>query len=56
MIVCDRCRKNTVDFETRKDWKHIEVSEKSYGKLWDLYICKECSNAFFDFLSNKTGE
>lgn len=56
MIVCDRCRKNTVDFETRKDWKHIEVSEKCYGKLWDLYICKECSNAFFDFLSNKAGE
>lgn len=56
MIVCDRCIKNTVDFETRKDWKHIEVSEKGYGKLRDLYFCKECSNAFYKFLDNKAGE
>lgn len=28
MIVCDRCKKNTVDFEDRKDWKHIEMYEK----------------------------
>lgn len=55
-IVCDRCRKNTVDYGERKDWKHIEVSEKGYGKLWDFYFCKECSNAFFDFLNNKAGE
>lgn len=53
MIVCDRCRKNTVDYENRKDWKHVEISEKGYGKLWDLYFCKECSNAFYSFLSNK---
>lgn len=56
MIVCDRCRKNTVDYGERADWKHIEVSEKGYGKLWDFYFCKECSNAFFDFLYNKLDE
>lgn len=55
-IVCDRCRKNTVDFEDRKDWKHIEMYEKGYGKLDDYYFCKECSSAFYKFLSNKAGE
>lgn len=55
-IVCDRCRKNTVDYEARKDWKHIEISEKGYGKLWDFYFCKECSHAFYDFLNNKESE
>lgn len=53
MIVCDRCRKNTVNYGERKDWKHIEISEKGYGKLWDFYFCKECSNAFFDFLNKR---
>lgn len=55
-IVCDRCRKNTVDFENRKDWKHIEMYEKGYGKLDDYYFCKECSSAFYKFLDNKVGE
>lgn len=53
MIVCDRCRKNTVNYGERKDWKHIEISEKGYGKLLDFYFCKECSNAFFDFLNKR---
>ena len=55
-IVCDRCRKNTVDFEGREHWKHIEISEKGYGKLGNYYLCKECSNAFYNFLDNKGGE
>lgn len=56
MIVCDRCRKSTVDYEDMNDWKHIEVSKKGCGKLWDLYFCKECSSAFYKFLDNKVGE
>ena len=55
-IVCDRCRKNTVDFEVREGWKHIEMYEKGYGKLDDYYFCKECSSAFYKFLDNKAGE
>lgn len=55
-IVCDRCGKNTVDFEDRKDWKHIEISEKGYGKLGNYYLCKGCSNAFYKFLDNKECE
>ena len=54
-IVCDRCQKNTVDFEDRKDWIHIEMSEKGYGKTGDYYLCKDCSSAFFSFLDNKAG-
>ena len=42
MIVCDRCRKNTVDYGERKDWKHIEVSEKGYGKLLSLQRIFKC--------------
>lgn len=40
IIVCDRCRKNTVDFEERSGWKHIEMYEKGYGKLDDYYFAK----------------
>lgn len=56
MIVCDRCRKNTVNYEGREGWTHIEIYEKGYGKLGDYYFCKECSSAFYKFLDNKTGE
>lgn len=49
IIVCDRCGENTVDFEDRKDWKHIEIYEKGYGKLGNYYLCKGCSNAFCKF-------
>lgn len=56
MIVCDRCRKNTVNYEGREKWTHIEMYEKGYGKLGDYYFCKECSSAFYKFLDNKTGE
>ena len=55
-IVCDRCRKNTVDFEERSGWIHIEMSEKGYGKLNDYYFCKECSSASYKFLDNKASE
>ena len=54
-IVCNRCRKNTVDFEERSGWMHIEMYEKGYGKLGDYYLCKECSSAFYKFLDNKAG-
>ena len=56
IIVCDRCGKNTVNFENRSERKHIEMYEKGYGKLNDYYFCKECSSAFYKFLDNKTGE
>ena len=56
MIVCDRCRKNTVNYEGREERTHIEMYEKGYGKLGDYYFCKECSSAFYKFLDNKTGE
>lgn len=52
-IVCDRCRKNTVDFKDRKDWIHIEISEKVYGKVGDYYLCKKCSDAFYKFLDSE---
>lgn len=55
-IVCDRCRKNVTKFEDRKDWKHIELSEKSYGKFGDYYLCVKCSDAFYRFLNNKEDE
>lgn len=55
-IVCDRCRKNTVDFEERREWIHIEMYQKGYGKLGDYYFCEECSSAFYKFLNNKAGE
>lgn len=44
-IVCDRCRKNVTDFENRKDWKHIELYEKGYGKLDDLHETYKAKNA-----------
>lgn len=55
-IVCDRCQKKTVRFDDRDKWMHIETSEKSYGKLGDYYLCPECSDAFYDFLNNRTVE
>lgn len=56
IIVCDRCGKNTVDFKDRKDWIHIEISEKVYGIVGDYYLCKKCSNEFYKFLDNEIGE
>lgn len=54
IIVCDRCRKNTVDFKDKKDWTHIETSEKKiYGIVGDYYLCKKCSNEFYKFLDNE---
>lgn len=55
-IVCDRCKKKTVNFDYRDKWTHIETSEKGCGKLGDYYLCLECSHAFYDFLDNKAGE
>lgn len=55
-IVCDRCKKKTVNFDYRDKWTHIETSEKGCGKLGDYYLCLECSQAFYDFLDNKAGE
>lgn len=54
IIVCDRCRKNTVDFKDKKDWTHIETSEKKiYGIVGDYYLCKKCSDEFYKFLDNE---
>ena len=55
-IVCDRCRKNTTDFEVRSGWRHVKISEKGYGETGNYYLCKECSSAFYKFLDNKAGE
>lgn len=52
-ILCDRCKEKTTDFDERKDWKHIETSEKGYGKLGDYYLCPECSKEFYNFLSRR---
>ena len=42
IIVCDRCGENTVDFEDRGHWEHIEISEKGYGKLLSLQRIFKC--------------
>lgn len=55
-IVCDRCKEKVVRFEDREDWKHIEVSNVRCGILGDYYLCEQCSDAFYKFLSNKAGE
>lgn len=49
-ILCDRCQNETTNFDDRKNWKHIETSEKGYGKLGDYYLCPKCSKDFYNFL------
>lgn len=49
-IICDRCKEETVDFDRRDDWEHIETSQKGYGKLGDYYLCPKCKKDFFKFL------
>lgn len=52
-ILCDRCQDEAVDFDNRPNWKHIETSEKGYGKLGDYYLCPKCSKEFLDFINNR---
>lgn len=52
IIVCDRCRKATTDYDNRNKWKHIETSEKGYGKLGDYFLCPECSDKFYKFINS----
>lgn len=52
-ILCDRCEDEMTDFGDRKDWKHIETSEKGYGKLGDYYLCPKCSKEFYNFIDNR---
>lgn len=49
-IICDRCEKEITDVETRKEWLHIETSEKGYGKLCDYYLCPKCKNSFYKWM------
>lgn len=53
-ILCDRCKKQNVDFNFRNKWAHIEFSEKGYGKLGDYYLCPECASDYYKFIGNET--
>lgn len=53
-IACDRCKKRTVSFDYRYNWKHIETHEKGYGKLGDYYLCPKCASDYYKFLRNET--
>ena len=53
-ILCDRCKKQTVDFDFRNKWAHIEYSEKGVGKLGDYYLCPKCASDYYKFIDNET--
>lgn len=53
-IVCDRCRKSTVDFDRRDKWLYIKTSTNKMAKLGDYYICPKCRDDFYNFIDNKT--
>lgn len=53
-ILCDRCKKQNVDFDFRDEWAHIELSEKGYGKLGDYYLCPKCASDYRKFINNET--
>lgn len=55
-IVCDRCKKENVNFEDRSKWGHVEVSEKGYGKLCDYYLCPKCYSELYKFMDGKKVE
>lgn len=53
-ILCDRCKKQNVDFDLRDKWAHIEFSEKGFGKLGDYYLCPKCVSDYHKFIDNET--
>lgn len=53
-ILCDRCKKQNVDFSFRDKWAHIEYSEKGFGKLGDYYLCPKCASDYHEFIDNET--
>lgn len=56
-ILCDRCKKQNVDFSFRDKWDkwaHIEYSEKGFGKLGDYYLCPKCASDYHEFIDNET--
>lgn len=53
-MLCDRCKKQTVDFAFRNKWAHIEYSEKGVGKLGDHYLCPKCASDYYKFIDNRT--
>lgn len=55
-ILCDRCKKESVNYDCRDKWGHIELAEKGYGKLGNYYLCPKCYHDFFEFLKGVTNE
>lgn len=53
-IVCDRCKKSTVDFDKGDKWLRIDTSTKKISELRDYYLCPKCRDDFYDFIDNKT--
>lgn len=53
-IVCDRCKKSTVDFDKRDKWLHIKTSTNKMAELGNYYICPKCRYDFYNFIGNKT--
>ncbi len=53
-ILCDRCKKQNVDFSFRDKWAHIEYSEKGFGKLGDYYLCPKCASDYYKFKTRHT--
>lgn len=53
-IVCDRCKKSTVDFDRRDKWLRIETSTNKMAGLGDYHICPKCRDDFYNFMDNKT--
>lgn len=53
-ILCDRCKKQNVDFDFRDKWAHIELSEKGFGKLGNYYLCPKCASDYYKFIGNET--
>lgn len=54
IIVCDRCKKSTVEFDQRDKWLRLDTSTNKMSKLRDYYLCPKCRYDFYDFINNKT--
>ena len=53
-ILCNRCKKQNVDFSFKDKWAHIEYSEKGFGKLGDYYLCPKCASDYHEFINNES--
>lgn len=54
IIICDRCKKSTVDFYKRDRWLHIESSINKIGRTADYYLCPKCREDFYNFMDIRT--